>query len=71
MALQQKREERADGGYSLLVWDDQFGHAVIWEYDAHDRLKRRGVITHIDGGAPEGSSQTIWHDPTGREITPN
>ena len=63
VALQQKREERTEGQYSLVVWDDRFGHAVIWEYDVRDQLQRLGVVTHTVGGAPDGgSSQVIWHD---------
>jgi hypothetical protein len=72
VALQQKREDRPGGGYSLIAWDDEFGHAVIWEYGVNDQLQRRGVVTHVDGGspAPDGSSHTIWHDAAGCEITP-
>ena len=70
MALEQKREDRPNGAYSICVWDNDFGHAVIWEYDANDQLQRRGVTTHVDGGAPAGTSKTIWHDAAGQEITP-
>src|SRR4051794_37680485 len=55
VALQQKREDRTDGGYSICTWDNDFGHAVIWEYDSDDQLQRRGIITHLDG--PQGSSE--------------
>jgi len=67
MALQQKREDRAGGEYSIVAWDDQFGHGVIWEYDVNDQLQRRGVITRVDVGAPGGSSHAIWHDAAGRD----
>ncbi len=70
MALQQKREDRAGGDYTLVAWDDEFGHGVTWEYDANDQLQRRGVITHVGGGAPDGTSHATWHDATGQEITP-
>jgi hypothetical protein len=68
MALHQKREDRAGGDYSLITWDDESGHGVIWEYDANDHLQRRGVVTHVDGGSPDGESHAIWHDAAGREI---
>ncbi len=70
MAWQQKREDRAGGDYSVIAWDDEFGHGVIWEYDSSDHLQRRGVITHIDGGSPDGSGKAVWHDAAGHEITP-
>jgi hypothetical protein len=66
VALQQKREDRAGGDYSLVAWDDEFGRGVIWEYNANDQLQRRGIITHLDG--PHGSSEAIWHDAAGHEI---
>ena len=69
MALQQKREDRPDGRYSLIAWDNDFGHAVIWEYDASDRLQRRGVVTHR--GGPHGSSEAVWHDASGQAIHRN
>ncbi len=69
MALHQKREDRPNGGYSICVWDNDFGHAVIWEYDANDELQRRGIITHIDG--PQGSSEAVWHDASGHHVRRN
>jgi hypothetical protein len=70
VALQHERQQRPDGGYSLVSWDDSVGHSVIWEYDAHDQFQRRGVITrwhstNADGG---GIGEVVWHDADGREV---
>ncbi len=68
MAFRQQRDDALDGGYRIVVWDDALGHASIWEYDAGDALRRRGVITHYAPTRPDGvEREAVWHGPDGAE----
>jgi len=70
MAFRHEREERRDGGYNLVSWDDALGHSVIWEYDSHDQLQRRGVITYWPPEISQGgvTGEVVWHGADGREV---
>lgn len=70
--LRTTREEGTPSGegFREIAWDDEFGHAVIWEYDGDGHLVRRGVITHwaVDRWTAEARGEVIWHDADGNEI---
>lgn len=70
MTLQQQREDGHDGDYRVVCWDDEVGHAVIWEYGRDDRLRRRGIVTHwpVERWQGEATGEVVWQDATGEEV---
>lgn len=70
--MKRTRREEVNGrgiAYTITTWDDETGDAEILEFDEHDEIVRRGVLTYRPEEEWEEPviGEAVWFDADGNE----